>query len=187
MTLSCLRILAFCLAASMWAASALAAPILMTDVPTRAWQCAERQPATGKRSRLATLYFFETPIEVDRYSPVNGLDRVGGISTVTVAFDGSGAVSEYTFGTFRQTYQTYEIIMRFSARIGPKGLGLMNFPQPAIVTIIDRASGEMWAEGMEPGTSNLSCEAVTGRFGDLARDYERLLNTAMAAHGKTAQ
>lgn len=184
MTFPHLCLLGFGLTAMMGAANASAAPLLMGERPSKAWQCAEDQPAPGKARQVATLYFFDTPIEVERYSPETGLDRVGGISVVTAAVDGKGAVSEYTFGRFSQTYQTYEIVMQFSARIGLDGVGLMDFPQPAIVTIIDRISGEMRADGTEPGSSPLSCEAVTGRFEDLARAYERLMRTAMENHGK---
>lgn len=184
MKLPALCPLCLCLAIGLSPAGASAAPLLAGEVPSKAWLCQEKQPAQGKVSPRATLYFFDAPIEADRYSPETGLDSVAGINTVVEVVGADGVVDEYTFGVFSMNYQAYEITMRFSARMAPDGPKLVNFLQPAIVTIIDRITGEMRAEEMEPGSSHLSCEAVAGTFQYMARAYDQLMIDAMKAHKK---
>ena len=185
MTLSVLRAVLVSATLLPLASISVAAPLLDTT-PSRAWLCQEKQPKPGRPMQRATLYFFDTPIEADRYTPETGLDQVDGINTVVEVAGAGGLVSEYTFGVFSLDYQAYEITMRFSARMTPDGPKLLNFPQSATVTIIDRITGEMRAAGMEPGSGQISCETVAGTFQQVARAYDQLMIDAMRMHKGSA-
>src|SRR6218665_3591992 len=98
------------------AGGAMAAPLFGQAEPARAWQC-----LTAAQGETATLYLFDTPLAVDRYSPDSGLDSVAEIDVAVMATGKDGAPREYTFGTFELDYQAYAITMVFSARIAAGG------------------------------------------------------------------
>ena len=153
--------------------------MLFEAVPSKAWRCDVTAP--GSSGRTATLYFFDTPIVVDRYSSEQGLDRVDDINAAIAVVGSDGTFTEYTFGRFDADYQAYKISMRFSIFPTPDGLRLRNFPQPAMVTLIDRITGEMRASDAEPGSAPILCETVTGTFQNLVKAYYRLLASALNA------